>query len=569
MIRSLFSILFTCLSLSLFSQLKTELRPPMDIPLYLSGNFGELRSDHFHSGIDIKTKSVTGQKVYSIESGYVSRINIQTEGFGKALYINHPGGYTSVYGHLLSYKDEIEEFARNIQYKNESHSIDVYLKPGELPIDKGELIAFSGSSGSSAGPHLHFEIRTAGNQHPLNCLLFKLPIKDNIQPVFKRLAIYPVGANAQVNNSGSKYLLDLTKNGDSFTLNTSRMVRVYGKIGFGVEVYDYMNGSSNRCGIYSLELVIDGNRYYYSEMDEFAFSESRFINAHIDYSLKQEMNYAIQRLYKLPFDNLSIYKYMDHDGYITITDTLIHEVQINTRDSKGNISQLHFNVKGSGNPQKMILKPQFDGTVLPYNAQSGFSDRDIQLTFPAYCFYDDVNFTFARTKGREDLLSDVFHIHNKNIPVHTYFDIYLTPGNIIRGKEDKMCLVMLEEGEVSFAGGAIENGKLHASIRNFGNFAVAIDTLGPEIKPLNFHKGKDYSNLPGMRFYVKDKLSGIDKYNGFIDNQWVLFEYDPKNDLLLYEFDEHVPVSKKNHELEVHLIDVMGNETVLQSSFYR
>jgi hypothetical protein len=217
----------------------------------------------------------------------------------------------------------------------------------------------------------------------------------------------------------------------------------------------------------------------------------------------------------------------------------------------------------------MALKKQYTGTILPYNAQSGFADRDIQLTFPAYCFYEDVNFTYARTNGKEEFLSDIFHIHNYKTPVHSYFDASITPEKIPVGKEDKLCLVQVTEDEISYAGAYYKKGKVHAKLRNFGNYSIAIDTIEPIIEPLNFHSGKDFSNMPGMRFTVVDELSGINEYRGLIDNQWVLFEYDPKNDLLFYEFDKRMPISKKNHELEIYLSDMVGNTKIFHSTFFR
>nr|MDA3822039.1 M23 family metallopeptidase [Bacteroidales bacterium] len=265
--KILLLFLFNVISSTIFSQAKVDFRPPLDIPLILSGNFGELRSDHFHSGIDIKTQGITGHKVFAVDSGYVSRIKVQAGGYGKALYINHPSGYTTVYGHLSDYNLKIGNFVRDQQYNKESHSVDIYLKPGDIIIQKGELIALTGNTGSSAGPHLHFEIRKANKQIPVNALFFNLPIKDDIHPVFKKIAFYPRDEKAEINNSNEVLQLDLTVRKDTFRISNKKELKVFGSIGIGVEIYDYLNGSRNRCGIFSLELILDGIRYFYSEMD--------------------------------------------------------------------------------------------------------------------------------------------------------------------------------------------------------------------------------------------------------------------------------------------------------------
>lgn len=564
-----FSILIL-LSQTVIAQSSWDFRPPLDFQMYLSGNFGELRGDHFHSGIDIKTQGVAGKQVHAADSGYVSRIKVEPGGYGKAIYLAHPNGFTTVYGHLSNYNATINDFVRKKQYSLRSHSVDIYLKPGDLPVKKGEVIAFSGNTGSSSGPHLHFEVRRTADQHPLNVLRYDFPIKDKRPPEFKKLVIYPRSYRSQVKNSPEKYISEPTVVNGKYTVNSGKPVLVYGDIGLGIEVYDYLDGAANRCGVYSIELLIDGKRKFLSEMNEFSFSESRFINAHIDYALKYETKSSVQRLYKLPYNELSILKFLDNDGISDIRDSLVHEVTIRAVDSYGNFSDLNFSLKGTGSPVPMISDHNFNGKILPYNAPSGFSDRNIELRFPAYCFYEDVEFSYARISGSGELFSDIYTIHSEKTPVHKSYSISITPDEIPSMHPEKLCLIAFDElGEASYAGGEFEDGKISAELRSFGKYAVSIDTLAPEIRPLNFYSGKDLDAQADLRLEVKDDLSGIASYNGYIDNQWVLFEYDPKNDLLTYEFDSKVPISKKNHELEVYLSDEKGNTNVYHTIFYR
>ncbi len=565
----LFAILLTFQAI-ISAQTKTDFRSPLDIPLYLSGNFGELRSDHFHSGIDIKTQGTTGQKVYSIEDGYVSRIKVQGGGYGYALYITHPNGYTSVYGHLSKYNVKIGAYTRKIQYSRESFEVDLYLKPDVLLVKKGEIIALSGNSGSSAGPHLHFEIRKTANQHPANVLLYKFPVTDDIAPQFTQLLIYPRGEDAQIRQGYKQIAFDVEKKDNKYTIANAKDVLVFGQIGFGVEVYDYLNGSRNRCGIYTLELKIDGERYFLTEMGEFSFSESRYINAHIDYEYKKEKQHSVQRLYKLPHNELSIYKQVSGDGLINIRDTAVHHVSILATDAYGNRSELEFSIKGAGVKQNMAIKTEKYDQLLPYNAAGSFADKDIKMSFPAYTFYEDVPFIYARTAGLPETESDIFHVHSPLTPIHKRIELSIKPFDDLSKYQDKLCMVSInDDNEIRCVGGKYENGYVTTELRSFGKYAVAIDTLAPTIKALNIESGKNVSTQKSIRFLVKDELSGISSYKAYIDNEWILMQFDPKNNLLFYTFDDERISLQKNHELELYVEDSKGNTSFYHTNFFR
>ena len=273
-----FSALFlTCLCLVQSSLTQAVFRKdyfgaPMNIDMYLSGNFGELRSNHFHAGIDIKTQGITGHRVYAASGGYISRIKIETAGYGNTLYITHPDGYTTVYAHLDRFRKDIAESMRKKQYSHEQHTLNIFPEKGEWPVEKGELVAFSGTSGYSFGPHLHFEIRDARNQEPMNVMLFGFDIEDLVAPRIFSVYMYPGKTRFEVAGDSGKYFL---KTGDTISAG--------GSVGFGIEAFDYLNGAHNRCGIYRIQMLVDDVLKYEWRMDRFPFSKARYINSYIDY----------------------------------------------------------------------------------------------------------------------------------------------------------------------------------------------------------------------------------------------------------------------------------------------
>jgi len=565
--RTISLILLQFLFLHSNGQDGTAFHPPVKIPMYLSGNFGEIRSDHFHSGIDIKTQGSTGHQVSSVEKGYISRIKVQANGYGKSIYISHPNGYTSVYGHLDRYRDDIAAYVKQMQYKQQSHLVDLYLNQSTFPLEKGEFIAYSGNTGSSSGPHLHFEIRSTANQHPTNVLSYNFDIKDRVAPRFYSVFLYPMNSLSQINGKVERFSSKIVMDKNIYTIPYGTTVEASGTLGMSVEVFDYLDGASNRCGIHTLEMYVDNKLSYSHVMDEFAFSETRYINAHIDYEERIRSATRAHRLHRLPNDRLRIYKQALENKALEIDESRDYTIRIVATDVAGNSSTLEFTLKG--NVQTITLAELGNGDIklMKYKQDNSFEEGAVKVQIPSYALYQDLNFSFQISPPSDGSLTPFYHIATREVPVQSSYTLSINSPALDPSLHKRLLLVTNnDKEEVVAAGGAYQDGKVVAKLRYFGKFAVALDTIAPLITLRGNSRG-DYTGKKEMRFTIRDELSGIDKYEGYIDNQWALFEYDPKNDLLYYRFDEKQISEGSEHELELYVSDEKGNVSLLHTTF--
>jgi len=569
--RTIFLILLQLPVLHGIGQDGVSFDPPMKIPLYLSSNFGEIRADHFHSGIDIKTQGVTGHRVFSVEEGYVSRIKVQTNGYGNSIYITHPNGYTSQYGHLDRYRDDIAAFVKRMQYRQQSQTVDLYLGPETFPVEKGELIAYSGNTGGSTGPHLHFELRNSANEHPVNVLKFNFNIRDQIAPRFLSIYLYPLDGASQVNGKTERMSSRLVKDNDIFTVPYGTRLEGWGTLGMSVQVFDYMNSTSNRYGIYKLEMYVDNKLSYSYTMNEFSFSDTRYVNAHLDYGELIRTGIKAHRLYRLPNDRLKTYDQAAGNRPLTVNETRDYPIRIVATDVAGNNAVLEFTLKGNNRAVDATATghdPNYVSTM-QYNRDNSFEDGPVSLMIPAYALYQDLDFIFNSSPPADGSLTPFYHVASAEVPVQSSYTLSIRCPDVDPSLYSKLLFISYDnDGEVVASGGRYMNGMMEASLRNFGAFAIALDTISPEIIPLNKSVGNDYSGRSEMRFTIRDDLSGIEKYEGYIDNNWALFEYDPKNDLLLYKFDETRITRESQHELELYVSDERGNASLLNTTFY-
>jgi len=549
---------------------KTIFESPVQIPLSLSANFGELRQDHFHSGIDIRTQGVTGKEVIAAASGYVYRISVSPGGFGKALYIHHPSGYTTVYGHLDKFIPEIEEYVISRQYADRSYMITLWPPSDKFRFNQGDIIAYSGNSGSSSGPHLHFEIRKSEEEIPVNPLLFKFGIEDNYEPIIDKLVIYPAGRKTIINNQSKPLKINVTGGNGNYYLASRNEIVISGPAGFGLKAYDLLNNSYSKCAVYSIELKVDSLPVYNYLMDAFSFNESRYINSHIDYEAYLKENVYIERAFVLPNDKLSVYHELVNKGIFDFKDDRKHHVEIIVTDINNNKSVLSFFVKSDSSSGEGVSNgpDEKDFVIMPYNRNNKFVSKNATVIIPAGVLYDTLRFEFSKTSGNPDMYSDIYRIHNKYTPVHKPYTLYIKPGRIPAGKESKLLIVQIaDELKRNPLATAWVNGTLMANPTTFGIFYAGIDTVPPVISGNGLTQGVNLSGKTEFRIKIIDDFSGIKSYEPQIDGKWALFEYDQKNSLLIYRFDSKRITKGIKHSLSLTVSDNCGNVSTLNRDF--
>lgn len=537
-------------------------RSPLDIPLYLSGSFGELRPNHFHSGLDIKTNAKEGYPVYAIADGYVSRIRVQTVGFGNSIYVTHPNGYVSVYAHLKSYAPKIAAEAKRKEYEKESFEMDeMYSEPTGIKVRKGELIAFTGNTGSSGGPHLHFEIRDAITEVTINPALFGMPIEDNIKPVFTGAYVYPTKGGT-VNGQPLRVRLPVT--GQLGYYRATEVVKVKGKIGFGIEAYDMHNGSRNHNGLYSTDLRIDGKTVFYADLEKFGFDETRYINSFIDYGERIRTKKDIQKSFVDDGNKLSIYKNVDKQGFVFFNDTATHKVEYIVRDAHGNVSTLSFSVKAENGARPPLNTPFKPGITFPFQKENSFKNAEIDVRIPAYSLYDTIDFEYASGAKPANAYSKIHHIHNKYIPIQIPVELSIMADNSIIPYKDKA--VIVNERKRSQGGNWVD-GFVKTTIKEFGSFYVTLDTIAPSIKPITIAEGKNMALNAAILIRIGDNLAGVKSYTAKIDGQWRLMSFDAKSGVLAHYFDERTAEGK--HYFELTITDYKQNTSTYSATFYR
>lgn len=527
--------------------LNYDFAAPLNIDLVLAGNFGELRRNHFHTGLDFKTNHREGYKIYSIEEGYVSRIKVSPRGYGKVIYISHPEkNLTSVYAHLKGFPKNIDRFLKNAMIEQKKNEIDLYPGENQLFVNKGEVIGYSGNTGGSTAPHLHFEIRETVSEKPINPMLFGFNIKDNKDPYLFGIQFYTLDEKGYLTQERSPYYYFYNKSSKTITL-PDHFVRKGDQIMVGVDANDYLDAAGNKCGVYEIILSDEKDTLYQMRLDRLSFENNRYINCHMDYNAYKEDRKNIHRCYVNPVNELDIYHHnkkslfslqKDKNYFITLIDV------------NGNKKQSSFKIDYKEDPTRKqnmkLLDPE-----LPYF----FEDENYSITIPSHGFYEPIP---ASIKKRNGKYGTELTFGSPEIPVHDYYDVALKPAsNLPDIKKEKFCIfVKSERGyhkvyKTSYAG-----GYFRASLRDLGEIGIGLDTIPPKISTKNFTDGSQtYKSV--LTFSIKDGYSGVSKYEAFIDGKWSILEFEPKRGGK-YMLDVS-SLNKGKHEVKIKAVDLSKN----------
>ena len=536
-------------------------RSPLDIPLRLAGTFGELRNNHFHAGIDIKTNRRIGLPVYATADGYISRIKVAIWGYGKVIYINHPNGFTSVYAHLNKFGDGIQEYVKSIQYEKKSYETgNIFLKENQIKVTKGQIIGYSGRTGGFVAPHLHYEIRNTKTEKIINPLLFGIKIQDSIAPKIKKLIAYPMGSDSRINRSLKNQSLSIKK--DSLNNYIANRLSASGKIGFGVNVYDLLGKELNKNGIYSLEMKINGIRHYYHDVETFSFSESKFINLLIDYEYYSKYKSRIQKTFREKENKLSIYKDLIEEGGITINEGLNYQVEIIAKDFIGNRSSIKIPVIGL--KSETMINQQRDTTAykIVKNKFQKFSKDGVTIAFPKNTFYKDFFLNFSVNERNAT-------IHKPTIPLDKKFTITFDSIMYNESELDHIYIANMNNKKYPYyMDTRKKSNKIFTTTKTLGKYGLLTDNQIPKIYNPNFKSNDWVSRLRYLTIKISDSQSGIKSYEAYIDNEWILMEYDVKKKKLSYDFRDKKLVGSK-HIFKLVVSDNVGNTNTYNSSFYR
>lgn len=557
----LLSLLFTATLLAQQPYPQDYFRSPMDIPIHPSGTFGELRTNHFHAGLDFRTEQREGLPVYAAADGYVSRMKVSSYGYGTVLYIDHPNGFTTVYGHLQQYAEKIEAYVRAKQYEKKSFDIELFPTKDELKITKGELIGYSGNSGGSGGPHLHFEVRDTKSEWVINPLLFGLDKKmqDTKAPSFHGLMVYPLSDNAIANESAKPMLLNVKLQNDGTYLADKILAR--GKVGLGISISDKSTGSVGNNGIYKIETFYNGTPGFNYTFSTFAFNESRFINNFIDYPRYYNTGQRFQKLFiKTPY-TLSLVKSNTTNGQLDVIPGEVKNYRIEVSDFHGNKTVINGSIEYSDKPAT-ITSPK---KVTPYLVKAGndhnYTKNNVSVFIPADAFYEDFYMDF-------DVRDSILYIDNAIMPVHTSVTVSFDVKHLSKEVLQKTFIATFTEKKLSYNASIMEDGRLTAKVKTLGSFKLSQDYNAPKIYSPSFAAGKWLTKNKGFSMKVSDDRSGIATIDAWLNGKWILMHYDYKTRVIYHNFSDGI-VAEGRNDLKVAVTDNVGNSATFETHFFR
>jgi hypothetical protein len=540
---------------------KNYFRYPLDLPPKTVGSFGELRPNHFHAGLDFRTNQQDGYPVHAAADGYVSRLKVQFGGFGNAVYITHPNGFTTVYGHLRSFSPELAELVHNYQVQQKNDQVDINLLPMQVTVTKGQVIAMSGHTGAVEGPHLHFEVRDTQTEQTINPQLFGLVIPDDKPPVLGTACVYHFN-NAPFSEKTRRDLLAVVGANGHYHLAKPHIIDVSGDTGFGITAYDINNTSPNHNGVYSIELMVDGKTVYTFAAERFAFDQTHAINAYIDYPEFLRERKFIQKCFVPPGSKLTLYPQAINRGVVNFTGDSIHDVEYVVKDVVGNTSTLSLKVRSVSNAPHIVYKPA--GTLFHYDQLNTYSTNRVKISIAPGNLYDDLDFTFSVLPQRPGTFSPTYQIGDRFAPINDSFDLWIKPDSSI-GKYADKAVIVNTDGDC--AGGIYEDGYVKAKPKGFGDYYIKLDTVPPFIIPIDIRDGENMEKKRTISLKIGDRLSGIKSYYGYLDGKWVLMQWDYKTKILSYTFDGTESPGKHTFQLDV--TDQKDNLATYKADFYK
>ena len=516
---------------------------PFDFPLLLSGNFGELRANHFHGGVDFKTQGVVGKPIRCIADGYISRVTVTPGGYGQAVYITHDNGYTSVHGHLHRFMTEVQQVVEAYQYEHETFAVDLKFDTDRFPLKQGEVFALAGNEGYSFGPHLHMEIRKTDTEEYIDPLQFYTDqVKDTTAPRATHVMFYPQAGKGVVNGSSKKKVM---------ALNAQQgMVTAWGKIAAGIKAYDYMDGTSNNYGVRSVTLLVDSVEVFRSTVDGFLPDENRMINAWTDYEEYATRNCWFMRSQILPGNTWRMLQADEEKGVVTINEERPYRFCYILEDLYGNRRTYRFVVQG----KEQAIEPLHRGKhFLKWNQGNVVQLPGMELVVPKGMLYEDVDLNCRVIADALDISFD-YQLHDKPVPLHAGCPLVIGVRNYPVADMSKYYVARKYKGRKSSAGGSFKDGYMHTTIRELGTYSVAVDTVAPSIVPLN----KPQWKTGNIQFKIRDSETGIKDYKVYIDGKFILFKFASKNAVLSCMHPNRIKRGMK-HRMEVVVTDYCGN----------
>ena len=564
---------FTTIILLLFVCLygRTQIFPSKDYPKgyftwpvqatkALAANFGELRPNHYHMGLDCKTEQKENKLILAAADGYVAKVKIEPFGFGRCIYINHPNGLTTLYAHLNDFYPALENYIKQQQYKMESWKLFLEDIPADLfPVKKGQFIAYSGNTGGSQGPHLHFEIRDTKTDKVLNPLLFGFPITDNIAPAVLRLAVYD---RTKSTYEQSPRFFPLKKVNGIYKTVAPVLVLPTGKVSFAITAFDRYTGSTNHNGIYEADLYHNGEPVVGFQLDSISYDETRYLNAHIDYKLRSSNGPYVQHLSRLPGYPSGVYKEVAGDGVINIDDGEAHEIKIDVKDTEDNTSIIEFTIKSSGAAN--IEVPQSQQNIFKPGFMNIFDNGNLNFYLDENELYDSVHFNVSPLTSLH-ANAVAYRLHGGDVPVHTYYTLKIKNEKALN--PERMVMKRWWGAKDDYAKAESEgNGWYASSFKALGNVELYADEVPPTITPVGFRNGMNASKLNRIAFVIRDETDELRNFRAELDGKWLRFSND-KGKTFIYKFDEHCPPGE--HEVKISVEDVAGNKTEKVYSFTR